>query len=102
VPHWRVSGPSFCALLLLSQWRPFVLDAVRDHFPSFLRKGLQLVQTLCLQLLFADIALLLSAHHLRAVLRFFHQGVSVLHSQPKDMFSCALTLLRPLYVLLLA
>jgi len=56
VPHWRVSGPSFYALLLLPQWRPFGLDAVKDHFPSFLHKGLQLVHTLCLQLLFADVA----------------------------------------------
>jgi hypothetical protein len=54
VPHWRVSSPSFCALLLLSQWRPFGLDDVKDHFPSFLHKGLQLLQTICLQLLFAD------------------------------------------------
>jgi hypothetical protein len=35
VPHWRVSGPSFYVLLLLPQWRPFGLVAVKDHF-SFL------------------------------------------------------------------
>jgi hypothetical protein len=35
VPHWRVSDPSFYALLLLPQWRPFGLDAVKGHF-SFL------------------------------------------------------------------
>jgi len=35
VPHWRVSGPSFYALLLLPQWRPFGLDAVRTIFLPF-------------------------------------------------------------------